>query len=73
MAVSANDRHPGWSETHSTASQAGWLAAFVLMSLIPGAIAVGLGRSPFAIFWVVVFTALAIGVVAAVLPSSWSR
>ncbi|PTR24176.1 hypothetical protein C8K36_108189 [Rhodococcus sp. OK519] len=42
-------------------------------SLIPGAIAVGLGRTPFAIFWVVVFTALAIGVVAAVLPSSWNR
>lgn len=49
------------------------MLAFVLLSLIPGAIAVGLGRSPFAAFWVVAFTALAIGTVAAVLPSSWSR
>ncbi|EGD23711.1 hypothetical protein HMPREF0724_12542 [Prescottella equi ATCC 33707] len=46
---------------------------FVLLSLIPGAIAFALGRSPFAIFWLVVFTGLALGAVAAILPSSWSR
>jgi hypothetical protein len=46
---------------------------FVLLSLIPGAIAFALGRSPFAILWLVVFTGLALGAVAAILPSSWSR
>ncbi|MBM4511172.1 hypothetical protein GS425_10970 [Rhodococcus hoagii] len=39
----------------------------------PGAIAFALGRSPFAIFWLVVFTGLALGAVAAILPSSWSH
>lgn len=73
MTVSVNDRRHGWSETHTASSRVAVAMTFVLLSLIPGAIAVGLGRSPFAIFWLVVFTALALGTVAAVLPSSWSK
>lgn len=73
MAVSLNDRHRDRSATHPTLSRVGVVLILAMLSLIPGAVAVGLGRSPFAVFWVVVFTALAIGAVAAVLPARGSR
>ncbi|MFM1725139.1 MULTISPECIES: hypothetical protein [Rhodococcus] len=73
MNASLNGPHRGRSHGHTAASRLAVAVTFVLLSLIPGAIAFGLGRSPFAIFWLVVFTALALGTVAAVLPSSWSR
>lgn len=73
MSASPNGPHRGRPHAHTAASRAAVALTFVLLPLIPGAIAFGLGRSPFAIFWLVVFTALALGTVAAVLPSSWSR
>ncbi|CAM3021492.1 Integral membrane protein [Prescottella defluvii] len=73
MADFVQHRQHGWSDRHTTASRAARLSMFMVLSLIPGVIAVGLGRSPFAVFWLVVFTALAIGVAAALLPSSDDR
>ncbi|AVP66708.1 hypothetical protein [Prescottella equi] len=73
MSASPNGPHRGRAHAHTAASRLAVAVTFVLLSLIPGAIAFALGRSLFAIFWLVVFTGLALGAVAAILPSSWSH
>ncbi|ORL73305.1 hypothetical protein [Prescottella equi] len=72
MAASVNHRRHGWSDRHPATSRVGVVLVLAVLSLIPGVVAAGLGRSPFAIFWLVVLTGLALGTVAAILPSSWS-
>ncbi|WFR71167.1 hypothetical protein P9209_18020 [Prescottella defluvii] len=47
-----------------------WVLAFVLLPLIPGAIATANGLSPYGIFWTTAWAALAIGVAAALSTSS---
>ncbi len=44
-----------------------WVLAFFLLPLVPGAIAAANGLSPYGIFWTTAWTALAIGVAAALL------
>ncbi|WP_458681969.1 hypothetical protein [Prescottella equi] len=47
-----------------------WFLTLMSITLVPGLIAAAVGKSPFAILWITVFTALGISVAAALIPQS---
>lgn len=46
-----------------------WVLGLVAIPLIPGMTAAAVGKSPFAAFWITVFTGLGVGLAALLLPS----
>jgi len=63
-------RRGSTSSAHRRAAGALWLIPFLLLPLVPGAIAVAVGFSPFGVFWTTVWTALAVGTAAVLLTAS---